>query len=303
MNASTQAEQKAIRNNTRTTSDAVRNAVEKRTLRAPVVIKGIGPGKLVTITPDKFKKLDVDPSYQRGRTAEIGKIVRALQAGGKVVDPATLCYRKGDSNGTLWIVDGYQRVCAHQQLGLPFPAMVHESDGQDAERTLFIAMNERKQVSANVTVKAWDGPSAELLRRAHENEQHSLYQRLNFSQSHNDTRISAASLARSLLSALGVEGTSNTTYILSRVDTALNDRFNRVRADGFLTLVGKVWPSGSPKMIVIRCLAQVAREHWDTTVELPSDKVIVKLRDVNWDVPLIDKYRTLIVERLRRVWK
>lgn len=303
---STTTQRPTPRRATRATSEAVRQVSERRSLRAPLVIKGISPGKLVTITPSMFGKLDVDPGYQRGKTTMVGKIVRALQAGGLVLDPVTLCIRKGDKNGTLWIVDGFQRTCAHQQLNLPFQAMVHESEDMEAERHFFLALNERRNVSANVTVKAWNGPVGELLRKAEEDFQHPLYRRINFAQCSNEARIAAASLVRALFSVIGIDsGAGNTSYILARLDTAMKDRLERARIEHFLRLAGKVWAKGSPKLIVLRSLASVARERWFEEVDLPSPRVIERLQAKNWaaDVPLVEKYRTVLLEQIRKIWK
>jgi hypothetical protein len=291
--------------NTRVTSEAVRAVAERRSLSAPLVITGIGPGKLVTITPSSpyYAKLDVDPAYQRGETKMVGQIVRALQSGGSILDPVTLCVRKG-GDGTLWIVDGYQRVCAFQQLKVPFTAMIHESDSQDCERQFFIALNARKAVSANVMIKAWSGATSELLQKSNSDFTHPLYERINFQQGSNETRIAASSLLRGILAVLAVDRSAAMPSMLSRVDNELRDKLQRARAEHYLRLIGKVCPKGTLPAMVLRAIGKTAREHWLTEVEMPSTKIVERLHNKNWaSEMLVEKYFDVLCNTVHKIWK
>ena len=291
---------------TRITSAAVRAQADRRLQQKPVVVTGIGPGELTTITPKQFGKLDVDPSYQRGQTSMVAAIVRALQAGGKVFDPVTLCRRRGGD--VLWIVDGYQRVCAFQQLQISFTAMVHDSESAAAEHQLFIALNTRKAVSANVIVKAWTGPAGEIIRKANESMEHPMYDRINFAQNSNENRFAASSLVRGMLCSIGASRSSGSmNELLSRLDTQLGDKhsMNRARAEHYLRLCGKICERGYIPALVLRALGAVAYRHWEREVTMPSMKVIERLREKHWaaEVQLVEKYLPIIEQTIAKVWK
>jgi hypothetical protein len=285
-------------------SPAIQAALEKRAQYKPVTVSGIGEGKLITVTPSMFGRLDVDAAYQRGETNMVGQIVRALQSGGKVLDPVTLCQRPDSDK--LWIIDGYQRVCAFQQLNMPFKAMLHESDSADAEHQFFIAMNARRSVSANVIVKAWTGPSGFLLRRANESMEHPLYDRVNFSQSSSDARIAASSLLNGVKCAVGIDRTGGKVdVVLSRVDMALAKRLNVARAEHYLRLVGLVAPKMYLPALVLRAIGTVAYERWQNDTHMPTLKVIERMRNKNWaaDVVLVEKYMPVLLDAVRKIWK
>lgn len=290
--------------NTRAKSAAVRELSEKRATHKPVVVEGIGEGKLITVTPAMFKLLDVDPLYQRGETKMVGQIVRALQAGGKVIDPVTLCKRKGGE--TLWIVDGHQRTCAFQDLGLPFQAMLHDSDGVEAEKSLFIALNSRRALSANVIVKAWTGPIGTMLRKATESAEHPLYGRVNFTQASSDSKIAAASLVRGMLSSIGVDRTGGRVEVnLSRLDMAISKPTNKAKVEQFLRVVGRACPQGIMPALVLRALGSVAHERWEDDIVIPSNKIVERLRTKQWaaEVVLVEKYLPVLLNTVRKVWK
>jgi hypothetical protein len=289
---------------TRAESENIASAIEKRAQFKPVVVTGIGPGKLVTVKASEFGRLDVDPAYQRGRTNMVNQIVRAIQAGGAVLDPVTLCMRPDSDR--LWIIDGYQRVCAFQQTKTPFQAMLHESDSGEAEHEFFIAMNSKRAVSANVIVKAWTGPSGTLLRKSNESMEHPLYERINFTQSNSDSKFSASTLVTGLKSVVGADRTGGRVEVhLSRLDMAMQKRMNVARAEHYLRLIGKVCDRGSLPAMVVRALGIVASERWTDDVTMPPLKVIERLRAKNWaaDVVLVEKYMPVLLEQMRKVWK
>ena len=298
-----QAPQTETRNLTRLANETVRAGHEKRSRYKPVIVDGIGKGSLITVTPSMFKLLDVDPSYQRGKTTMVNEIIRVLQAGGKVFDPVTLCERRGSDK--LWIVDGYQRVCAFQEMHLPFEAMVHKSDSAECEHDFFIALNSRKAVHANVVVKAWNGPSGALLRKVNEAIEHPLYERLNFSQGSNVSRIGASIIARSLLILCGSERSGHIRVLLSSIDVSMSKAIVRARIEHFLRLIGRMCEKGALPDIVMRALAMTAVERWEDDVQMPKNKVIERLKAKNWsaEFPLNTKYLPVIVNAIKKIWK
>lgn len=294
----------ASRKATRITSEAVRKHSEKRSLTKPLVVTGIGRGELVTVTPEMYGQLDVDPAYQRGETSMVAEIVRALQAGGVSLDPVTLCWRK-DNPRKWWIVDGWQRSCAHMQLGMPIQAMLHPSEGVGAEAEFFAVLNNRRAVQANVIVKGWPGPSAALLREVNDDPEHPLHTRLNFTQGANESRIASSTLVRALLCAVGVNKSPGRIHaLLSRLDTAMEASARNVqKLQGFLELLGRAYPKGTPPAILMRALATVASERWEGGVKMPSDKTIEKLRERQWKTVLLEQYMSVLVDEVKKVWR
>lgn len=296
--------QSAPRKSTRTDSEALRNAADKKSTHKPLTVTGIGAGELITVTPTMFRLLDVDPTYQRGKTSMVNAIIRAIQAGGKVHDPVTLCTRRGSE--TMWIVDGYQRVCAFQQLKMPFSAMIHKSDSADSEHEFFISMNSKRALSPNVIVKAWTGPSGEMLRRANENPEHPMYNRVNLSQSSNDAKFAASSLARAMTHVIGIARNGRIEQMLSSIDVTFSKSMNRARAEHFLRLLGRVAPSGAAlPSLVQRAIGEVGRERWQKDTMMPSKKVIERLRVKQWaaSVILVEKYFPVLLDTVRKIWR
>lgn len=297
---------KGLRKSTRVLSEAVAAASEKRSLAKPIAVKGISQGQLVQIAVKEFGKLDVDPGYQRGRTTMVNQIVRALQAGGLVLDPVTLCIRKGSKDGKLWIVDGYQRVCAFQTLKLPFMAMVHHSDAVEAEAEFFISLNSRRNVSANVIVKAWAGPISEVLVKVNGDFLHPLYNRINFEQSSNKNRFAASTLVKGLLHVTGSDSSMSINLQLSRLDTAIKVPLLKARCEHLLRIIGQVTkPATTLPAIVVRALAVVARERWEDDVYIPQQRVIGRLFAKSWanDVILTEKYFVILTDTIRKIWR
>lgn len=294
--------------NTRVLSESVRAAADARRKYTPLTVKGISRGNLVLITADKFAKLDVDPSYQRGETAMVAEIVAALQAGGEVLDPVTICKRPwAKDKDALWVVDGHQRVCAFQQLGRSFQAMVHQSESLEAEKQFFLALNSRNAVGTDVIVKSWTGPSGQMIVAANTSPGHPLYERVNFQQGNNKSRIGAGIIARAaLVAATGIWSAGTIQKILSRLDIALGPPAKKAMAERYLRLLGEVCPSGSMPLMVSLLLALIANERWKDGQPYPDAKAIMKLRKVNWrqEVPdLTNKFRPIIADIIQKAWK
>jgi hypothetical protein len=294
-----------LRGGNRAQSVATAMSAEKRAGFKPVTVTGISDGDLILVTPKMFGNLDVDPSYQRGETNMVTQIVRAIQNGGMIPDPVTLCARKGTDK--MYIIDGHQRVCAFQHLGVPFKAMLHTSNDVSAEHAFFIAMNSRRAVSANVIVKAWEGQSASVIRKANEMLSHPLNDRVNFSQSASATRLAASSIVGGMREVTGTfNGSGRIEQNLSRIDLVMSaSRLQVARVEHYLRLIGMVSPSGTVPHLVLRAIGEIAREHWQSDVKLPTLKVIDKLRMKQWasEAILTEKYRSILVGIVRKTWK
>jgi hypothetical protein len=297
------------RKTTRALSERVAAAAEKRAMRAPLTVVGISPGKLQTIPPSRFAKLDVDPSYQRGHTVMIFELVRVLQAGGKILDPVTLCKRPWANDGDkLWIIDGHQRVCAFQQLGFPFEAMIHDSENVEAEKNFFLSLNKRHTVGGDVIVKSWTGPSAQMLIEANANPDHPLYDRVHFGQGAARSQLSAALIIRGTAAAATGSGYSGQIQRqLSKLDYAIRENARKYLAEHYLRMFGMIYAHGTISSFVAIRLGLVAFQRWaQQSRDFPSMAVIEKLRAVDWqqEVPHFNsKFAPVVTNIIQDIWK
>lgn len=293
------------------TSAAQRAQAARNRMRAPLVVTGITEGEPLTVTQEMFKLLDIDPAYQRGDTRSINDIIRAIQAGGLVLDPVHLCARPWDQDpNKLWVVDGHQRVCACQSLNIPFRALVHKSDSLEAEMTFFQVLNNRVNVTTNLLVKSWVGKAGALLRSVERDDRHPLHQRVNLSAYNSDSRIPASSLARgALVACTGLDPQGPIQKALQRLDTALEVGARQVAmAEHYLRLVGFVFQKGrGPHHLILIALGAVAHERWKRDeIMLPKPQVIERLARVSWDheVPArVKKYQPITLDLIRKIWK
>lgn len=300
--------EKAVRKDTRVLSPNVRAAADAQRKRTLLTVSGISPGKLVTVTPAQFGKLDVDPAYQRGETTMVDEIINVVQAGGAILDPVTICKRTSwHDKETLWVVDGHQRVCAFQQLQQSFQAMVHESESLDSEKKFFLALNMRKAVGSDVIVKSWTGPSGRMIVAAHESTTHPLCGRVNFAQGFNESRLGATVIVRgAFTAATGLAATGSTQKILSRFDVAMSPPEKKKKAEQYLRLIGEVFPKGSVSVLVATALGMVAHERWKMGHAYPSSQIVDRLRRVNWrqEIPVLSvKFRPVLIEIINKKWK
>lgn len=290
-------------------SEAVRIKAELSRKYNPVAVRGITPGKLVTIPVEDFVHLDVDPTYQRGETQMVGQIVSAIQAGGLVLDPVTLVARPWAKNDAekKWIIDGYQRVCAFQQLGRPFQAMLHESESIEAEKQFFLSLNTRHAVHSNIIVKSWTGPGAEAIAKANASPSHALYERVNYVQNTNASRIPASVLVRgALIAATGKMTGGAIQKVLSRLDVAMGPPERRHLATKFLQLAGEICPKGTTNSFVLEVLGLAAWDRWSRGGDYPSVSVITRLAKVNWkmEIPAFsEKFRPVATAIIDKIWK
>lgn len=301
--------QQQPRRNTKALSEAVRAQHEGRRKHTILTVTGIGRGELVWIEPDRFGELDVDPSYQRGETKMVGDIINVINAGGQILDPVTLCRRtKWGERKKLFIVDGYQRVCAFQQMGVKFAAMVHESESLESEKRFFLALNNRKAVSADVIVKSWTGPSGRMIVQAAHSQAHPLCERVNFSQGHNGSRISAAIVLRAMFAgATGLEPTGSIQRLLSRCDLAVSVPRKKELAEQALRIMGDVFPKGGANLIVAGALGITLHKRMEQEGKrYPTDRVLERLMRVNWrtELPVISvKYRPVVIAVIEKIWQ
>lgn len=274
----------------------------------PVIVTGVSFKERRLISPQNYGMIDVDPSYQRGKTTEVPAIVAALQAGGIIPDTVDLAERAwGPRDGKLWIMDGLQRVCALQELNMPFSANVHVTESLAAERSFFLAMNNRRSLNSNTQVRAWDGPVTALLLALNSQEDSSLRGRIEFQLNGGD-RISAAVLVRGIERLLsGKRGNGDIQKILSRCDKSLTTSGEKLMATMYCRLVNAVFPKGYAPTLPALSLAEVGRERWlKGKVELPTKGVVNRLVAINWRTALpgqSQQYLDFANSIVRRYWK
>lgn len=294
---------------TATTSDAIRRAVDARRLVAPLVVQGLGPRMTLRVTPEKYKLIDIDATYQRDEiTSEVNQLIAVLRAGGSIPDPVTLVTRSWAKDGKLWVVDGLQRVSAHMQLDLSFDADVYEAPSLDTERALFLVMQSRVRVSSNREVKAAPYECAQMLRDAAQSAQHPLCNRVEFVWT-GSAKLGAALLIRGALhAAIGGSKVGRTQQQMSRLDYAFKaDPETRPRVTAYFTLAGRVFPSDYALGLSLAALGSVAYERWKgKKPTLPNAMILSRLVRVSWGslAPTpADRFRPLVEDHVRRIWK
>lgn len=300
--------EKTLRRSTRVLSEAVREVAEARAVRAPLVVTGISPGRLVTIEPKQFARMDVDPSYQRGETSMVDEIIRAIQSGGVVLDPVTICKRPWAADKEkMWIVDGHQRVCAFQQLGQSFTAILHESDSHDSEKKFFLSLNSRRAISPDVLIRSWTGPCAKMIVAADEDMKHPLFDRIKTTQGNNPSKIGGIVLVRGMLVACtGIKPVGSGAKLLGRLDTAIGMPERRFLAEQFLRLVGHVFYRGRlVYMISVLAVAEVAYKRWVAGEDFPTKEIITRLGAIKWEteVPAYGmKFIPVLTALVEKAW-
>jgi hypothetical protein len=292
----------------RSTQARTPGSLESRRLWSPVIVGGINFKERGIVTPSDYARLDVDPSYQRGKTNEVAMLILALQRGGQIPDPVDLAMRTwGPQDGKLWIVDGFQRTCAFQELSLSFAANFYKSESLEAERRFFIAKNNRRSLSTNAQVKAWDGPSTALLHALNNSPDSSLYGRISFDHSGSD-KLSASVLIRGVERCLsGSRNTSDIQRSLSRCDNLLKTQTDKLKATTYLRLVSLCFPHGYARLLPSLALAEVANEYWKTaTMAPPGPGTIKRIAAVNWKTQLPGQggqFQDLANAIIKRYWK
>jgi len=257
--------------------------------RTILIVEGISKPETRFIDPKDFVNLEIDSRYQRGRTNEVNDLIHVLKSGGKVYDPVTLCRRKGGD--TLYIVDGHQRFWAHHDCGMAMPALIYQSENWQAEALLFQAMNMRRNLTADTVVKSHQGPGAEMLRKAAEDENHLLFNRIHFGAP-GRRQYKAAQVIRAMLAvSRDVIPSGGVSLVCGRLDHAIeNDPYAAVRCNALLRLLPRIFPPGMamPKMLAMIAVARVAENRWrgkkpsDPINLLPSQAVCARLARINW---------------------
>lgn len=289
-------------------SESFRQYHLSRRTAAPLVVTGVGKPRPLWIQPKDFGKLHVDESaYQRSKiTAEVNDMIHALRAGGTIPDPLTVAERP---NGTWWVADGFQRLLAHMETQTPLLAMIYPVESLEAEKMLFIAMQEHRRVGAEYMVHAWPGEMADLLRKQDSSPDAQLLNKVNFGRHGN--RWSASTLIRCGLIAVngGVEwpALGEMKKVLARSDMVMRQSGADKRALGIWSMLTAIFDS--PKVTtsyVCVSFAMVAGERWKDHVVMPSASSYNRFRRRNWSQVVIAqhaKYRGVLVSAIDKAWR
>lgn len=298
-------------------SEALRRSYADRRIAKPPLVRGISVGRLVTISPRDFGKVDVDRRYQRDRIdSRVNLLVEVLKAGGTIPDPITVVHYTfteiGVDNTKMWLVDGQQRFFAHLEAEKPVQAMVYEASSLDAVREFFLAMQNVVHVVNNLQVNVSTAICAEILRQAA--TEGVLKGRVALTQGVR-RRLAAASLVRGMLIAATGKGAARGQHssiagiqgVMARLDAEIaKHRAARERAEGFLALVAACAGDSCPSL-VISVLARVAFDKWNGSfVRLPGEVAAKKLATTDWasKVPTYaERFAPVIEAEIRRVWR
>ena len=272
----------------------------------PLIVSGVGRGKLVVLQPSELSRLNVDESYQRVRlTAEVNSLIHAMSAGGLIPDPISVAERP---NGDLFIVDGQQRFWAHVELARPLAAMVYPVDNLESEKQLFLAMNRSVKISNDFIVHAWPGETGAYIRQLNEKLTGPYGSKINFGKDHRRP-YQASTLARSMaaLTCSARAWRGRIDEVLSRTDKALPTRGQRDRVEAFFMVFHRVFPPTEHcRVLPAIALGRIAQERWLTHIVTPTPGTVTKLAGTKWIThapTLADRFLPLLEDVIRRRWK
>jgi hypothetical protein len=283
--------------------------------KEPVLtIKGVTNPRYREFHPADHGSLEI-PDYQRPiQPSMVNDILRALQAGGIVVDPITVSRRtwSGARPGKYYIVDGQQRALAHIEAGKTIKAVMYDVESQDAERQLFVVLNTQKTVNANNIVGASGSKIAIKLREFDTNPKHPLFNRVYYSQGtargmHN---MAASVLLRGLSVALGLSA-RHSSLPVQKLMPALDAAYNEDKVDTYFSLLAQITPAGKYglRLLVAIAMGKVFAEKAEQYghIVVPSNASMQSLKRVNWEKATMGswalKFLPMIVDQIRDRWK
>lgn len=243
-----------------------------------LILKGVGQPRYQTLSLKEMEKLGVDESYQRVRiTDQVNMLTHVLLQGGDIPDPVSIAERK---DGSWWIVDGQQRFWAYLEAAKPMKSAIYSVADMEAERGLFVALNNTRMVRSEFIVGAWPGPSGSILRKADESPFHPFYQKLSFGRGRSGSARSSIVVKALQTVLLGTSSFAKIQLTLAQVDKALEKPEGKAAADAFLLLLGYCHEyNGNGHLLLLQALAiaKVARERWEKRGRpYVTDQTIIK---------------------------
>jgi hypothetical protein len=263
---------------------------QRKTLPVVVDPKRVQPLGERTIPCAEIHQLNVaevittKKGYQRGQnTGQINEIQTAISLGGYIPDPIVLSER----GGKLWIVEGQQRAEASRRAGKDVLARVFHCASIEDERTLFLAFDAKKKVSADVIVAGHPGFISRLMVSENEREDSLIRHHIDFGR-HGGRRFGATPLARALARvAVGETHFGRAVKWLDRVDAQVqSNEAAKMRARRFLDLVMLVWgvtPANTRvRTLWVESLAVVAQRRWRNGTPMPTSRMAGSIRRLDW---------------------
>ena len=258
----------------------------------PILVgRGLKRATEVTVIPaSELDTLHIDPQYQRAENRDlVNQLLAVLEAGGMVPDPITIAVRPDKSR---YIVDGQQRWAAHYLAMKPIAAVLYFVDSIEEERRLFSVLNTYRRPSPAVRMRAWTGPSAELVQFIVGSPASPLLGELSFATSGGASKHTAPTVLRGVGAALGMamrggsqSATEDFMRGLDRVYVADKKRAIRVTL-AFLSLAKQIFQTGRWQSTPVLALGMAAAERWENgTCAPPSKAALYNLRRLNWTNP------------------
>lgn len=293
--------------------------------RDPLTVTGVGEPEYAVFDPPDHRRLNIDESYQRMQIRlHVNQMISILESGGEIPEPIAVARRPG---GTLWIVDGQQRYWAHWHAQKPLRALIYDVQTLDQERQLFIVMNKTKAVSPGWKVRAWPGPSRELLLWMANGEDSPYQGRIVFGegggrQTAHDDNVMRPVVASIIVKGLGCALTDGKTFhsATDRIETTMEkiDRLIRTErertykvAKMYGVLLNNTFGNRRPGRIEAIALGFAAAQRWaglrvSDAWPLPTNRENQKLAEFPWVkyAPSSQaQWIPVLVPALLRVWK
>jgi len=288
----------------------VRASHAKRRKLMPLVVN-VDKGHPMMIPAIKLETLGIDERYQRREIRpHVNSIIHAMTGGGVVPDPIKLARRP---DGSLWIVDGQQRYWAHVRLQRQISAMVFDVSDFETERALFTILNTRKEVGAAYQVNAWNGETAEIIRRLNSKPDSVFYGQIDLGGAHHrpfPSTILVRIIATVVLDT-GEKWNGSIREVMARCDAALAaNHALHDHANAALHLAARVFRAdGYSRMKYLPAIALglVCRQKWESgKLMTPTPSEISALGRVKWErvVPsFATKFLPTLMEIIYRRWR
>lgn len=274
------------------------------------------PPQLVMVAVNQLDQLKIDHTYQRPENRlMVNQLVAVLEAGGKIADPVTVAVRP---DGTKWIVDGQQRWAAHYLSEKPLPALLYHVEAVDDEKRLFSILNTNVRPHPNVRIRAWTGPSADLLTYLQESPESPVRQGIGFGAGGGyifPASVLVNGLIALFVGSAGNQGSGSAEGLMRTLDVQVRDigpKIARKLAQFYTLLCKQVFGDTRILRLNAVALALAAHQRWmkarrdGETPPMPDKGGLHRLKIMNWENWAPDQRRQwlpLLRDEILKRWK
>lgn len=255
--------------------------VKKRPL-PELIVRGVRVGPVVKLTYAEIRTLLIG-EYQRAEIAmKVNRLIHDIQVGTGILRPISVAVRPDKSR---YIVDGQQRYWAAWNCEIGLDAQLYDVENVEAERALFLKLNDAVKLQASTKVKSWPGSAGALMRRLADDEQSPLRSEVGFTGS---AKYPASSLVFGLVALVtgGTEYSANIERALNQLDVASRDRGPQAMwrlAQQFTSLLKQVFAFQRAPQMAYLALGLTCHGKWGAFAGArPTARELAMLQKLNW---------------------